>query len=410
MTARWTFMVYMAGNNSLSQAAGEDLRELQAVGSSPEVQVLTFVKQADTGRARRLRVGKDGQNETAEDLGPVDSGNPQTVVDFIRWGVQTAPAEKYAIVLWNHGGGWTPDDMDQLYSQARLATGVTRRELNRRANQNMARAFFSTTITKILAQPSEGERQICNDDGSGHSLDTLELGNVMKLAAQAIGHPVDLLGMDACLMSTLEVAYQVQREARVIVGSEELEPGAGWCYDRVLADLAARPEQGPAELGKVVVDRYIESYRTQPAEWPVTQAAVETAKIRPFAQALDGLEQALRPRLQANWSQVYQAHARSARFVMDLVDLRTFCRNLAGAMSDAGVQSATKQVLAALQPGGYVIAEGHLGPKVKDCGGISVYFPAPSDPVSRFYKDLRFAKAHRWDRFLKEYQRAVQRG
>src|SRR5581483_8169943 len=293
MTARWTFMVYMAGNNSLSQAAGEDLRELQAVGSSPEVQVLTFVKQADTGRARRLRVGKDGQNETAEDLGPVDSGNPQTVVDFIRWGVQTAPAEKYAIVLWNHGGGWTPDDMDQLYSQARLATGVTRRELNRRANQNMARAFFSTTITKILAQPSEGERQICNDDGSGHSLDTLELGNVMKLAAQAIGHPVDLLGMDACLMSTLEVAYQAGPYATVVVGSEEPEPNAGWCYDQILADLAATPTMDAAALAKVVVERYVASYKDSPSDWPVTQCALATAQLEQGAAALDRLGNAL---------------------------------------------------------------------------------------------------------------------
>jgi hypothetical protein len=410
MTARWTFMVYMAGNNNLSDVAGEDLRELQTVGSSPEVEVRAFIKQADTGRARRIKVGKGGQNETSEDLGPADSGDPQTLIDFIRWGVETAPAERYAIVLWNHGGGWTPDDFEQLYSQARLATGVNRRELNRRANQTMARLFFSTSVKEILAQPSEGERQICNDDGTGHSLDTIELGHVVKLAARAIGHPIDLLGMDACLMSTLEVAYQVRRYARVVVGSEDLEPGAGWCYHQIMADLAARPEMEAAELGKVIVDRYIESYRTQPSEWPVTQAAVSTAQIRPFADALDTFEQALRPHLASDWPQVLQAQSRSVRFEMDLVDLRSFCRNLTATSVGAGVKVAARKVLDAIKPGGYILAEGHLGQKVRECGGVTAYFPAPTDPISRYYKDLQFARTYHWDRFLKEYQRAVRSG
>ena len=106
MSAQWTFMVYMAGNNSLSDAAGIDLDELRKVGSTDDVKMLAFVAQSRlSGTAQRLQVEKNGTGEQIETLQHVDSGDPQTVMDFIRWGLTRAPAEKYAIVLWNHGGG-----------------------------------------------------------------------------------------------------------------------------------------------------------------------------------------------------------------------------------------------------------------------------------------------------------------
>jgi hypothetical protein len=410
MAAKWTFMVYMAGNNSLSDVAGSDLDEMRQVGSSPDVQVLAFIKQANTRQAQRIRVGKDGLDEVAEQLGDVDSGDPQTVIDFIRWGVESAPAEKYAVILWNHGGGWTPDDLDQLYSQARLDSGVTRNELNRRANQHVARLFFTTTIEKILAQPTEGQRQICNDDGSGHSLDTLELGRVIELAASAIGHRIDLLGMDACLMSTLEVAYQVRSNVDVIVGSEDLEPGAGWCYDQILNRLSANPDLTARELGTTVVEQYVEFFRTRPSEWPVTQVAMDTQHVNAFSSSVDALTGSLSPRLASDWPVVLKAQSRSVRFEMELLDLMTFCGNLSANETDKQVRNAADAVRDALQPGEFVIAEGHIGPEVEGCGGISLYFPAPTDSISQYYADLDFARAHGWDEFLRDYHAAIQSG
>ncbi len=68
---------------------------------------------------------------------------------------------------------------------------------------------------------------------------------------------------------------------------------------------------------------------------------------------------------------------------------------------------AAEAVLDALNVGGdYVIAESHLGAKVKPCGGVTVYFPTPNQHISDYYKDLRFAKRHGWDGFLRAYQRA----
>src|SRR2546430_1203262 len=359
MTAKWTFMVYLAGNNSLSDAADIDLREMRKVGSSAAVNVLAFVKRKSPKNAQRMRIAADG-HENVEDLGDRDSGDPKTVYEFIKWGITTAPADRYAVVLWNHGGGWAPDDLEQLYTSARADTGVTRAELNHRATQEPAgHALFTTTALTILSQPNEGERQILNDDGTHHSLDTLELGKVIRQAAADLGHPIDVLGMDACLMSTLEVAYEIRDHARVVAGSEDLEPGAGWPYEKLLADLAARPDMDARALGKVIVDRYAESYRNKRDQWPVTQSALDTAKVPAFAGALDGLTRALRPSLAAHWDAVLRAHARTVHFDSGLIDLATFCENLTASGLNGPVQAATAGVLAALKPGGCVIAEGH---------------------------------------------------
>ena len=418
MAARWTFMVYMAGNNTLSDAASDDLAEMRKVGSSADVQVLAFVAQRRLrGGAQRLKIEKDGHGEQVETLDRADSGDPQTVVDFVRWGLAKAPAEKYALILWNHGGGWEPDDLSQLYSQVRMARGervATRdidvlREMTHRAAQPLARTFFRTSVEKILSLPTERERMICSDDASGHSLDTIELGRVVGLAKREIGHEVDVLGMDACLMSTLEVAYQLKDTARIVVGSEQTEPGAGWDYATLLGDLAAEPSMDAAQLGRRAVGRYIESYKTMMNQWPVTQCAVETARVDGLCVAVDALEQALRPELGANWSKVLSAQRASvmlnSRF--RLVDLASFCQSLASSSLDSTVQRAALAVLEALRPGGYVVAEGHLGRQVEGCAGVSVYMPGPMDEVSTYYKDLAFAEEHRWGQFLQEYHDAV---
>src|SRR3954453_1072176 len=208
MSAKWTFMVYVAGYNSLSSFAAKDLAEMRKVGSSDGLKVAVFVKRLEQKAAHRIIVGKDGKAEERENLGAdVDSGSPQTLLDFIRWAKRKAPAERYALVIWNQGSGWDPLDLDELYTHVKGA-GVTPRELGVRAASQLGRSLFTPTLETALTLPTAGQRAIASDDGTGHSLDTLELGEVLAAARKELGRPLDLLGMDACLMSCLEVSFQ----------------------------------------------------------------------------------------------------------------------------------------------------------------------------------------------------------
>jgi Clostripain family len=413
MPAKWTFMVYMAGFNNLSDFATKDLREMRKVGSSDDVKLAVFVKRQNGRGAQHLIVAKRPADDVRKNLGNADSGNPQTMLDFIRWAKQKAPAERYALVVWNHGSGWQPDDLEDLYEQVRGSrdAAVTPRELALRSSQKIARSVFGTSVQQVLTLDDRELRGIASDDGTGHSLDTIELDRVLAKGREAIGKPFDLLGMDACLMSTLEVAYQARANVRGVVGSEELEPGDGWPYTAILKDLAARPDMDGARLGGVVVRRYIQSYANRRRMWPVTQCAIATEGVKPFSTALDELAGALTKHMrQSGVRHVQAAHLRTAGFLGDLFDLRDFAMELRRRRVGTEVKQAAAKLVDSLAPNGYVLAEGHRGESVKQCGGVTAYMPYPGLGISPYYKDLRFAKQHRWDNFLRNYHRAARSG
>jgi hypothetical protein len=412
MSAKWTFMVYVAGYNSLTSFAGKDIGEMRKIGSGTELKVTVFVKRLEQQAAHRMVIGKDGKSEQRENLGSdVDSGSPRTLVDFIRWSKAKAPADRYALIIWNHGSGWDPLDFDELYSHVKSA-GVTPRELDARAGSQIGRSLFRRTIETALTQPNARLRAIASDDGTGHSLDTIELGNVLKQAHEVLGRPVDLLGMDACLMSCLEVAYQAEKDVRAVVSSEELEPGDGWPYEKILADLRSNPTLDGAGLGRVVVKRYVESYKHAEGMWPVTMCAIHSAGIEPFADAVDAFTVALQRAISGDdvdATRLLRAHARGTRFDGELIDLRTLCEQVRAQPFESAVKTAAKKVLDALKPGGdFVVANANLGESVEHCGGVTAYLPAPTDEISPYYKDLRFAQRHGWDAFLRSYRRAVR--
>src|SRR5204862_7720054 len=126
------------------------------------------------------------------------------------------------LVLWGHGSGH--DDRD-VY---RLARGqVTPRVAAELARKRLG--FFGSTRRALLERggPARGYGY---DDTSGAFLDDIELPCALRDVPAALGQPLDLLGFDACLMGMVEVAFQLRGTARVLVGSQLVEPGDGWSY------------------------------------------------------------------------------------------------------------------------------------------------------------------------------------
>jgi hypothetical protein len=406
--AKWTFMVYMAGDNNLSTAGETDLKEMRAIGSTAEVNVVAeFDNEGDRGTNRYL-IKRDGLNEEVESMGETDSGDPKVLTAFVDWAVKKYPAERYALILWNHGGGWEPSEID------RIARGVgTRnysvREATERSSSPLGKLFFRTTLEKILSRPSPEERAICCDDGSGHSLDTVELGKAMGQAKKIIGKPLDLLGMDACLMSNLEVAYQARPYVKCLVASEESEPNEGWPYTAVLQKLVDTPTLAPADFSSHIVAAYIRSYVDMKYKGPVTQAALDLSKISVVTDPLDKLANALIAHLPKAAREIWSAQRNSARFWHNtLWDIAHFCEELEKETANRAVRDAAKSVCSALQSGSsqFVLAESHRGTSVARCAGATIYLLPALMEVSPYYGDLKFAKEHRWLAMLKAYHAA----
>lgn len=398
-------MVYIAGDNNLSAAGDNDLLEMRQVGSTEEVNVVVQFDNAGDFGTRRFHIRRDGRGERVENLQETDSGSPEVLIDFIDWAATEYPAERYALILWNHGGGWEPSEMDRV-ARSVGAADYSEREVIERAASPLRRVFFRPSLERIFRQPGPTERAICSDDGSGHSLDTIELERVMTVAVEKLGQKIDLLGMDACLMSNYEVAYQLRNQARFLVASEENEPNDGWPYDRILAALTADPAMAAEDLAQSIVGAYIGYYADQDHRGDVTQCALDLSRIADLAEPLDALAASLIDHMPAAAAEIWGAQRRAARFWHNtLWDAAHFCQELEARTAAEPVKRAAAAVRAALAPGSGrpVLAEGHRGAKVDRCGGVSLYFVPPLTAISRYYPELAFAREHRWLEMLKAY-------
>jgi hypothetical protein len=399
----WTVAVYMAGDNNLDPNAYLDLKEMKRVGSTADINIVAQVDSASAGsKTTRYSITKGAVASLAKDakqkLGNQNTGDPQSLIDFVTWVAANYPAQRYALVLWNHGQGW--DDTD-------IFAGERSGDRRRPRSTTFRHAFFRSTVKKAATTTRHTgpiARAILIDDNSKDFLDNVEMQKVAKAAVMKFGGKIDLFGMDACLMNQIEVAYQLRKQSRFIVGSELTEPLDGWPYDRILSKLAKAPAMMAGQLAATIVDDYIASYKADGG--PVTQSAVDLAQIDAVAAAVDTLSNVLVAVMTntAARDAIQIARLKTQRFDDNLnanVDLCDFCERLGAATSlPTAVKSAAQDVSATLDK--YVIRNGHLGATVANAKGVSIYFP--QDEISPLYtKHLDFAKKNSWTMFLKAF-------
>lgn len=417
--AKWTVLTYIAAHNNLSQLGEKSLRELFAVGSTSDV-VLGALYDSKSGAGRYV-MGDPGGVEWQKQLGNIDSGDPEEVIATAKWLFEKYPAERYGLVLWSHGSGWEPSEIEEIAREARPAASEDATEAKERSAAPGSRALFRTTLRSLLKPEKRTERAILFDDGTGHSLDTLELGRVTDSIAKTIGQPLDVLGMDACLMANLEVAYEVRRAVRYLVASEELVPGHSWPYKEIFGALRDNPKQTGGELAKLVVDRYVNFYtKDPPAAGDVTKVALDLGRIDDVVKTVNQLAEALRADMStvadALWDAQVGTRQRESqddkrqpnKFGYKLWDIGSLATRLAESKvnSTAVRQAATNTVKALSAGAGAVLAEGHYGTWFDGIGGASVYFMPPGKQrVAPSYAQLAFAKDTQWDEMLSAYHK-----
>ncbi len=424
MKKNWTVMVYLAGDNNLDGAGVVDLNEMKRVGSTARFNVLAqFDRAGSKTQTTRyyLRKGTSLAKDAMQKLGETNMGDPKVLEDFVAWGVTKYPAEHYLLVLWNHGAGWDDANLFEGDVFSGAAPPVSRKKQpvpTRGPVTTGARALSFTPMRAGLARTRRAlfrttvgaavrDRAIAFDDQAQDFLDNIELKRVMARIKRKLRRKVDILGMDACLMSMVEVAYQMRDTAEYSVGSEETEPGDGWPYDRILRALAAKPGMAPEELSKTIVTEYLASYG--PGE-NVTQSAMRLAKLKELASAVDGLGKALKNALANSASRGALMTVRAqvqeySRPYDDYCDLLDLCALLEKHVSDEAVRTTCAGVKQAAQSA--ILVAGYKGAAVDNSKGISIYFPKRK--LSPLYKTLDFTKASAWDEFLAAYLASLGR-
>lgn len=210
--------------------------------------------------------------------------------------------------------------------------------------------------------------------------------------------------MDACLMSMVEVIYQVRDLTKVVVASEEEEPQFGWPYHSILSSLAETPGITPEQFGQEIVRCYIDSYKGR-SHFGVTQSAIRTSSISDFVAVIDKLSKALLNVITTEQGRQKVLLARFSatqfrgKYGGNYVDLCHFCDLLSKEMKKTKVETFARETVETAKD--CVIENGHLGNRLAKSSGISIYFPLNLPPSPR-YDSLDFANACCWPGLLKK--------
>lgn len=296
-------MVYLDGDNNLESAGIDDFLEMSSVGSDSNVKIVVQFDRidgedssyGDWKTCKRFYV-TSGMTPTAgnaiTDIGEANMGDPATLTAFIDWATTNYPANRYALVLWNHGGGWREQQeaLIKALEAAKTCEGKNKIEL----------------ALKEIRRPNY--KAVCWDDTN---VDCLYMKEV-KSALNAATYDMHMIGFDACLMGMIEVAYEIKGTgASVVVGSEETEPGDGWPYDTILGDLLSHASWTPAQLGTAIVDRYYASYGNSE-----TQSAIDLTQMNYLASTVSNFADKMR----TSWNTDKSAVQTTAQAVMDGID------------------------------------------------------------------------------------------
>ncbi|MBX3095972.1 MAG: Ig-like domain-containing protein [Fimbriimonadaceae bacterium] len=369
---KWTVLVYLNAANDLFRASDLNVNQMESVANNPNVRFVVQWKQSKNNFAsssfdgvRRYLVTYDTTSNIASQLvqgnltdgvgNPLDMGDPQTLNDFVVWGKANYPADRYCLIIWNHGNGWKRG-VDESY-------------------------------------PTRG---FSYDDESQNSIQTWEIDQALA------GQTFDILAWDASLMQMTEVAYEARNHATFIVGSEESPPADGYPYDLVFAPWAANPDDTTFNLATKFVDGMLNygPYATR----KITQSVVESNKLPALATAVDTLALQLianRSSLLTIWPQIRnQAQAYSDTPTRTYRDLIHICQLLnSNAGTPQSVKTAATNVIAAATTA--IVDEGHNSNSslsnglAIDDSSASLFASLGSD-----YRMLKFANDTNWDEWL----------
>jgi hypothetical protein len=404
----WTVMVYLAGDNNLSENMAFSLESLGRIAASltdeerARINLLAFFdgssltappmyldfSDVQAGQLP-LRQAAPRFHRTAEQHGPADA-----MLDFIRWCTtderedgRGRGAHNYALILSGHSLG-----------------------------------FHGSTFLR-----DESSGQYITLPGMRRAL---EQANELYLKNDSDGR-ISILGFDSCLMSMVEVGYEFKDVARTLIASEGSLPNSGWGYAPMLSnfvaalakdtdenirtrsDSTAELKAGIHAAAKSFVRSFTGFYKDVAiGGGSIDISAWDLDAVGPLTQAVNRLGERLNTLLTNPGESVFrelkkillQSHYESQTYMSDqCIDIKDFCQRLieecehSGQMPERsefdGIAGICSEVIDAVDD--CVLKCGFSGDAYQFSNGISMYFPWSSVALALTdsqYRALRFTR------------------
>lgn len=403
---KWTIMVYIAADNDLFYFAWNNIRQL-AQGANSQVNIIVYLNEPGPHKKtqiylieknKAILLNKDNQDK-------LDSGDPQTLIDFCSWTIQNFPAEEYFLDLWNHGTG-VADGRYKAINPTTLFT-FNPSTLMLELDRNIRYLDF---IDQVEIENSR--RGICFDDSHKSYLSNQDLELALAtICREALGGKrISIIGMDACLMAMIEVANICKKYASIMVASEEVELGQGWRYDKVLESFA-KGAVSPEAFAKQVVSSYHDTYHNITSDF--TLSAINLDHITAIEYNVNEVALLLLECLQQQRGQSVKYIIRQCRRNIcfeepSYVDLCSFYKRLLLGADKFSLQTngpLVGQLKATLQEGikliNRAIIANTCGSNLSHAQGLSIYFP--EQQIISSYQRTEFAQTNQWYNFISHY-------
>ena len=405
LDAEWTIMVYMAGDNNLANDCINALTKMKQVKIGDIVHVIAQFDPSDTRLSSqrvvinlkekkagagfgvavlpspsdlakdRVDVGEGAIKFSDENKGhapelPVpdvletDTANPKTLFDFISWSKQHFPATRYMLILAGHSAG-----VEEGY--------------------------------------------LLKDENPPEAMKLDGLKQVLSAVQTRLGITLDILGMDSCLMSMVEICYELRGLVKFLVSSQSMTPNPGWPYGQILEVIKEADGKIEADsLAPIIVKEYVNSYVEHAVNSGTSTdlSALRVDTSEEVAKKVKDLVQTLRGKLgQTSFNNAiilshWEAQSYNGEQFVDLCD---FCELLEKHYSDAVVTHKCGEVKKAVNE--MVLASCFCGIDYQYSNGVSIYFPWST--IFAYYQPLAFAKEEGadWYGFLSDYVEKTRR-
>lgn len=370
-----TVMVYLCGS-SLEKVSGNpvddidfassDLNEMMYSGFNQEkVNVIVMAGGAESWHLDVIDESSTGIYRVlnreivpiASDRRTHNMGHSDTLSGFLRFCYENYPAEKYALIMWDHGGG----SINGICEDALYSDSLSMQE-----------------VVKGLRESPFGKEKL------------------------------DWIGFDACLMASVEIAKLISPYADYMIASEESVPGSGWDYSFL---KGIENDENSAHTGERIIDAYFDSLRLYGLRNTLTMSCVDLSGIDAVAGAANEFFGDLDVN-EENYSMLYRARRDAKAFGrseeddgcdFDLVDLGDITEKLA----DFGNDGSAAQLMRAIEK--CVV---HNESSEDGCSGMSVYYPFYDLEVYPYtkliYKDISFSEGY--EQFIRDYANYVLNG
>ncbi len=273
----WSIFLYVCGSNLETDAAEAtyDLYEIDSVYGKPDdVNIVVeaggskswnsyYSSVIDASKLNRFHLTNSSYVQD-EQITNANMGKSSTLQSFLEWGIDEYPAEKYALILWNHGGGLAGCCQDENYNDMLTDDEVI---------SAVDGAFRNTGTSKF-----------------------------------------EWIGYDCCLMQTMEVAEFNSQYFNYQVGSQEVESGYGWKYDGWIGNVYNK--KSTETILTSIVDSYINQFsggeEATDSDSNQTLSYLDLSKISAFKGAWETLATKTKAKITTSnrsnfWNNVVQA-------------------------------------------------------------------------------------------------------